>query len=418
MNSLLLLSLSLSLLALASPASGQTLPGHADEHDQPVLRDTGLSLSQALDRALARAPGVLLPQARAVESRVLSERAGSLLSAPPAVQLRYQSDRLPGRGGGLREMEAGLELPLWRGGQREALGREAEAGRVLSEQEARSLRWRVAGEVREMLWRVMLAEIEVGLADADVALYRALEDDVSRRVRAGDAAPVDMLSAETARREREVVLYEARVELAHSLFGWQELTGLAVLPASVSEPVAAQPDAQGYPPVVTAQAAVERIRRALGSVQAQGSGTPRLLVGVRSEAATDMPTTDSVGATLSIPFGGEAHRAALQSPLHLELARAEDELAQAQRAAKLALHEAAHELHAREQARALAAAQQGIAGREVDLARRAYRIGETSLAERLLVEARAAYARRAAALADLARARAIARYNQSLGILP
>lgn len=59
-----------------------------------------------------------------------------------------------------------------------------------------------------------------------------------------------------------------------------------------------------------------------------------------------------------------------------------------------------------------------MAEREVELARRAYRIGETSLAERLLVEARAASARRAAALADIAWSRAIARYNHSLGILP
>ena len=38
--------------------------------------------------------------------------------------------------------------------------------------------------------------------------------------------------------------------------------------------------------------------------------------------------------------------------------------------------------------------------------------------KRLLVEARAASARRAAALADIAWSRAIARYNHSLGILP
>ncbi|OYW33253.1 MAG: hypothetical protein B7Z51_01745, partial [Methyloversatilis sp. 12-65-5] len=66
----------------------------------------------------------------------------------------------------------------------------------------------------------------------------------------------------------------------------------------------------------------------------------------------------------------------------------------------------------------LAAGQKAVAEREVELARRAYRLGESSLAERLLVEARAANARRAAALADIAYARAVARYNNSLGILP
>ena len=132
----------------------------------------------------------------------------------------------------------------------------------------------------------------------------------------------------------------------------------------------------------------------------------------------DSPVTDSVGATLSIPFGGEVHRAATLSPLQLDLARAEDDLALALRMATLVLHEAEHELHAREQALQLAAGQKAVAEREVELARRAYRLGESSLAERLLVEARAANARRAAALADIAYERAVARYNNSLGILP
>lgn len=283
----------------------------------------------------------------------------------------------------------------------------------------------MAGELRENLWRVLAAEAEVTLADADVDLYRALEEDVAKRVRGGDAAPFEKLSAETARRERDALLYETQVELAHSLFGWTALTGLKVLPAvALERPADSVPEGvsdeapSAYPPVLIARAAVERVRRALGSVQAQGSGAPRVLIGVRSESATDTPTTDSVGATLSIPFGGEAHRAAAQSPLHLDLARAEDELAWAQRNATLALHEAGHELHAREQARRLAFEQKSVAEREVELARRAYRIGETSLAERLLVEARAASARRAAALADIAWSRAIARYNHSLGILP
>ncbi len=403
-------------LLVGLPAHAQSTVSHADEHVESVMRDSALSMSRVLELAVERAPGASLPQARLSESRVLAERAGSLLSAPPSVQMRYQTDRVPGRASGLRELEAGLELPLWRSGQRDALRREADAGRLLSDEELRNHRWRVAGELRETVWRVLQAETEVRLANADVELYRALEDDVSKRVRAGDAAPVERLSAEAARRERDAALYEAKVELAHSLFGWTTLTGLQALPEVVREPVAMQD--QGYPPVLTAQASVERVRRALGSVQAQGSGAPRLLVGVRSEKASDSPTADSVGATLSIPFGGDVHRAAALSPLHVELARAEDDLALALRSAALALHEAEHELHAREQALSLANGQKDVADREVELARRAYRLGESSIAERLLVEARAANARRAAALADIAHARAVARYNNSLGILP
>ena len=92
----------LSLLLTGCSAHAQEAASHADEHVQSVTRDSTLSLSTALARAVERAPGSALPEARLRESRVLSARAGSLLSAPPAVQMRYQTDRVPGRPAGVR----------------------------------------------------------------------------------------------------------------------------------------------------------------------------------------------------------------------------------------------------------------------------------------------------------------------------
>ncbi|OYW32162.1 MAG: hypothetical protein B7Z51_03855, partial [Methyloversatilis sp. 12-65-5] len=90
----------LSVLWLTPPLSAQPLPAqpsslaaasHAEEHEQTVVRDAALTFSDALSAALGRAPGTQLPQARLSESRVLTDRAGSVLSAPPALHMRYQT---------------------------------------------------------------------------------------------------------------------------------------------------------------------------------------------------------------------------------------------------------------------------------------------------------------------------------------
>jgi hypothetical protein len=120
----------LSLLSACRPAGPRTIARRRMPRSMcsPVARDGALSLSEALALAVERAPVPPAAGAPAGIAKVLSERAGSVLSAHPAVQMRYQTDRVPGRPAGVRELEAGLELPLWRFGQRDALRREADAG--------------------------------------------------------------------------------------------------------------------------------------------------------------------------------------------------------------------------------------------------------------------------------------------------
>jgi len=408
----------LCLLVLSSvlpQAAAQETGQLAEEENAPLVTDASLTLAAAFEAALARAPGgeLLAAQLEAAEST--ERRRRSVVAAAPSLQLRYLSDRLQTRQG-VSESEFGIDLPLWRWGQRDSLVSLARASRTGAAEDLRLHRWQVAGAVRESYWAVREAQQELQLARRDVEAFRELEQEVQRRIDAGDAAPGERLTAEGQRVAREATQHEAEVRLADRFFGWRVLTGLHVLPALTDETVA--PEVTGYLPLDVARADAARAEAALAAAQAEGAGAPRLLLAVRHDAQDGSEPIDSLAAQLSMPLGGAGHRQAALAPLRLEAARARDLVIAMTREAQLAHHEAEHELHAREVALSDAGARLALAVDELGLARRAYRLGETDLAERLLTEWRAAEANRTHLLAVIAHSRAIARFNQINGVLP
>lgn len=406
-----------ALLLCAASAWAQA-PDHGalgDEERTNIEIDPTLTLNAAFEATLARAPGADTLAARVAATDAYTRRSQSLLAGAPSVQLRYLSDR-PLTDRGVSETEGGVDLPLWRWGQRRAVADEARAHREAAAGDLSLHRWQIASEVREAYWAVREAQQQVQLAQRDVGAFRALEQDVLRRISAGDAAPGERLTVEGQRREREGALHEAEVVLADRSFGWRALTGLDVLPVSVDEtPV---PETAAYVPLSSAEHDATRAESALAAARAEGAGAPRLLIGARNETQNGTRDVNSLSAQLTIPFGGSAHREAAAAPLQLAAAQARDRVRTMQREAQLAHHEAEHELHAREIARAETRSRLELADAEVALARRAYGLGEIALAERLLTEIRAADARRSHELAVIAHGRAIARFNQINGALP
>jgi len=410
-----LLVAALLLAALAQLAQAQEVGALVDEENAPITTDSTLSLNEAFEAAVIRAPGAALLAAAAEGARDAQARSRSLISGVPSVQLRYLSDRLQSRQG-VTESEVGFDLPLWRWGQRQRVAEFAQASQQGVTEDQRLHRWQVAGAVRESYWEVREAQQRVDLARRDVEAFRALEADVGRRIAAGDAAPGERLIAEGQRVEREAVQHEAEVMLADRFFGWRTLTGLTVMPNAGEEREA--PKVDSYLPLDAARATAARAEAALASARSEGAGSPRLLLGLRHDTQDGGADVDSLATQLTLPFGGGSHRQATLAPLKLEVARARDAVSQMERESQLAHHEAKHELHARETALADAARRMTLVVDELSLSRRAYSLGEIPLAERLLSELRAAEATRIHLLAFIAHSRAIARFNQINGVLP
>lgn len=410
----LIAGLLLSSSLAASPASPPAA-GHAEHERHPTLpHDATLTLSAVIEAALRQDTDVAQMQNQGDAAQTLGARSRSLIAGSPALQLRYQSDRWQ-TSSGLREQEAGLELPLWRFGQRAALQRESRHAAAAADGNRELRQWQVAGAVRDAYWQEQIAAWLVERARVDLAAAQQLEQDVMKRIRAGDAAPQERLVAENMRREQELALHEAEVTHVDSEFAWRALTGLDRLPATAQESPAASPG--DWPPLVQARRQEALARDTLDAARTQSAGTPRLLVATRREQSRT-ETVDSLGATLTLPLGGGSHQQATLLPVRQQLAQAEDEVRRQTRAAAVASHEARHDLAARREALEQMEARLALSRREIELSRRAYQLGERALSDRILSEQRHAAIERQHGLAALSVGHAIARYNQAQGAMP
>lgn len=409
------------LLSPAGPApAAEPDAAHETVVEARLVVDPALSLKAVLDAALARDPGAAVVEARAAETRVLGRRAGGWLADDLAFDLR-RFDSGPFGRSGIRETEGGLDLPIWRPGQRAAASRLADGSRAQREAESISRELRVAGDVREAVWAAAISHTRLDQAERALVDARALEAAVARRIELGDAAAADLLPARDWRLEHEARVQEADVVRVHAELAWRLLTGLDRLPARVDEldRDAHEGEADSDPWLAAPKAQLDRARAETDLARRSRGGNPVITLGARRElGGPDNTDIDSLGLGVRIPLGLGAASRVPEAAAAVAAAQAESELALAARRQDYLRHEAEHERHAALRARDRLAERAGLAERELANAAKAWSVGEIGLAERLLVETRARGVLADAAVADLEYRRAIARHHQILGVLP
>lgn len=380
--------------------------------------DPALSLRAVVALALSHDPAAAVVEARLAESQVLDARAGSLLAGDIAVGLRWQDSGPLGRSG-IREAEGGLELPIWKLGQRDAASRLAAGSRAQRDAEMLGRELRVAGEVREAVWNAAVARVRVQQAENALHAAAALEASVTRRIEVGEQAAADGIPARDWRLDREARLQEAEIVLVHAELSYRLLTGLDRLPAPVDEAVSG-PRADGVNPwLAPIEAQLARARAETDFARRSRGGNALLTVGARNELGGPNNTdVASIGVGISIPLGLTAASRAPEAAAAVAAAQAESELALAQRRYRYLHHEAEHEYEAAGLARDRLRERAALAERELANAAKAFSVGEIGLAERLLIETRARSVLGDAAAAELEHGRAIARLNQIQGVMP
>lgn len=407
----------------ALPATGaadavvaEPVPAGAESVE--LVADAGLDLAAIVDAALARDPAAVVVDARREEARLLEARAGSLLAGDVALGLRWQDSGPLGRSG-IRETEGGVELPIWRLGQREAATRVAAGSRAQRDAEGQSRELRVAGDVREALWAVAIARVRVAVANEALDAARRLEAAVQRRIAVGEQAAADEIPARDWRLDREARRQEAEIVRVHAELNYRLLTGLDRLPTAFAEAVG-RPRADGGNPLLAPLAAqLARARAETDFARRSRGGNPRLTIGARNElGGPDNGNVASLGVGISVPLGITAASRAPEAAAAVAAAQAESELALAERRYQYLHHEAEHEFEAATEARDRLRQRAALAERELANAAKAFAVGEIGLAERLLIETRARGVLGDAAAAELEHGRAIARLNQILGVMP
>lgn len=385
------------------------------------------TLRAVLDRAALLDPALQALDARAGEVDASRAVAASLFPAAPSVAASVRRDR-PDRDLGGNEIEFDLGVPLWLPGQRALRERLADGEGSEREVALIDARLQLAGRVREALWQVVAAQVELAAVRRRVENVERLVADVERRVTSGILARTDLLLAQSEAAASRGLLIDGTSRVKKAMQAWSELTGEHALPeryveasaaAGSASPAAARDDARAHPSLAAATGQIVLAHSRLQFASEVRRDPPEL--GLQHRSDRDVSGADyrnSIRVSLRIPFATDSRNRPRIAAANTELIRAQSGLQQLQRRLASEKARAQAELDAAGAQQELARERQRIAREHLALIQRAFDLGEQSLVALLRAIALAsdvdAEVERQAALRD----RAVARLNQAAGVLP
>ena len=363
--------------------------------------------------------------AREAEARATKDVAAGLTPEPGSVSIGSLNDRI-NRNQGTQEYEVELAVPLWLPGQKAA--REAEAASRIDEAAARhfAVRLEVSGEVREAWWALATARSTKILAARRLETARAMETDVMRRYKVGELSRIDANLAQTETYAASAELVEAESTLLQAEQAVQTLTG-SPAPKNLDEEspttrrlIGEAGDSAETHPLLAATAAAARSARARVRVADESRRTaPELTLRVVRERSDFAEAySNRVGIKLKIPFSSDSQVRRETSAAQAEANQSDADLLRTQTRVRLDVERAQRNLQSAERQLAMAQERRQLSAENLRLAEKAFSLGESDLATLLRIRAAAFDADAFFDRQRVARAAAISRLNQALGVLP
>jgi len=397
-----------------------SLPGYAAD-----AQPTPSGLARALEQAWRLHPQAAALEAREAEARAAQEIAAGLTPEPGSVSIGSRNDRI-NRNLGQQEYEVELAAPLWLPGQRAA--REAEAASRVDEASAKraALRSELAGDLREAWWSLAAARNARALATRRLDTARALEADVRRRYKVGELSRIDANLAQSEVHAAGAELIEAEATLLQAEHALRTLTGTAAqadmaeeVPTTQRTPNAALGTPELHPLLAAAAAAARSARAKVTVADQSRRAAPELALRVvRERGDFAEPYANSVGIRLKIPFSSGAQVRRETSAAQAEADQADAEMLRTQTRVQLEAERAERALASAERQFAMASARIALSAENLRLSEKAFSLGESDLATLLRIRAAAFDADAFHDRQRVARASAISRLNQALGVLP
>ncbi len=381
-------------------------------------QDAAQNLRAAVEKAWARNPEAKVLEARRAEITARRTAASSVLPGAPALELSNRSDRLTDNRG-QDELEAGVSLPLWLPGQQAARVEEAAAAEAGLNQEMRALRLKLAGELREAVWSAALAESQVVVAEHYLETTKKLEEDIKRRVAAGDLAQTDLNLAQNDTLTVQTALLEAQARRFQSEQNYSILVGESPIVAEHEEALPALTAFDDHPRLTAARGAIAYAQAQLRAVNAARRDSPELTLSTRRERRDEAePYDQSIGISLRLPFSTEARNRPLIAAAETALTQSQAQYEQARRQLEAEIKQAEQGYQMTQQALAIAETQQRLTAENVVLLQRSFDLGELSLVLLLQAKNAAFSAEQAYTQQKITLALSKARLNQAQGILP
>ncbi len=382
-----------------------------------VSAQSPITVADALSQAWARHPASQSAAARAEEIAARQSAAASLTPSSPTLQLSQLSDARFANAG-RRATEAELSIPVWNWGARDAARTlaSAEGGAIAAQLVAAKLK--LSGELREALWALAIARVEQAVATRKVADAQALGDDVTRRVNAGDLAPVDANLAQSALRLAQLGAGQAQDATLRAELGVQLLIGKSDV-TPIGETPAQPASVENHPNVRSAERLRSAAQSRAASARAETREGPTLHFTVsREKTNADAAVEKALRIGVSIPLFANRDAGVRVASTNAELAEAHALALQARSQVSAEQLLAQRSVALANEIAAAADARAQLARETQALYTKSFQFGETDLPTRLRAEAERFEAERAAERARMEALRAISRLNQSFGVMP
>lgn len=410
------LVVSICMVSLFALSTGSTLaqPGPSD--------GIPFTVRTVFDSALALSPEAQSQKLRIEALTAKRQASDSLTSQPIALEGAYRSDRNYNNQG-LREIELGLSAPLWNWNERSRtqLLRDSELDAANAQFESAKLE--LAGEVRQLVWDTMYAQLDVEIAQNRAQAAKKLVDDVNRRFEAGELAKTDLYQAQALHAQAQSEKGRAMTALLDIGGLFSSMTGL---PVSILQRI--QPEREvastelrflEHPTLKAAQAKVQTLDKQVELTRSQKRANPELGLAVIGErAAFGAGNEKSLVLSTRIPLGNSSEYRSRLLEAQANQLEAQASLKKIERTIVAKGRAAQSNLEVFEQFRKTAFEQVDLAQRVYALYQRSFELGETDLPTLLRYEQQAFEAERLARKSDIEYASRVSVHKQALGLLP
>lgn len=392
----------------------------AAEHDHRTPT-SDISVAQVLERAIEAAPEQIMGESSQDQAQAYAYLGDRWINGSPSLDTTFIDDAT-GSDVGLREIEAGVSLNLWRPGERRSAQALGSAYQQRSELWETWYEWMVAGRVRNTLANLEQADLELERAmQAEADAKRLLDTSTTLR-EAGMISEMDLYQVESLwlNESKQTVASEALLVDAER--DYQVLTnGLDTRPAS---PLREQQSSQTlidnqHPAMALLQSELDISIASIDSAARQAKGSPNLRLGVRRERGDfSQPYIDSLGISFSLPLNSK--RMVNASTADARAARNDAELAviNQHRLLTSQLHEVEHRLSTIDTEIALANRERTLGQRRREMAETAFANGEIDSTQVILAIQQAQQSDYEYQRIIMEQQHLISEYNQIVGVMP
>jgi outer membrane protein TolC len=386
------------------------------DHQDTVEIDESLTLPKVVDLTLEKFPDMTWLNSLEEEAAAITQRSKSWTAGSSQAFYRFQE----ATSGTLHYNDAGVEIPLWNIGQRDAQQAFGEQADTSAKMQTIATKLRVAGLVRGALWDMDLQKIRYEQALAEINIYEQLYAKIGRRVELGDLPRSDSLLAQTELLQKRSALILAEAELMHARKSYASITQMTKMPKNYQEKLVDLKEIeQNHPALVAINSQINRKQAQLDTIKAIGSGQNIVAVGVNADAGDSRSNhTASFNIGVTVPFGGSDHIAPQIAAVNVELNKFLAEREQLFRDLKQMHHEAEHNLEVNraelENANEMKKATENL----LNMSNTAFSVGEINLMDLLRIQSKAQQAILNAKERAVMLERDIALYNQAVGVMP